>query len=461
MFFKVECPNCSKVLKVGEQHLNRKANCPYCKNAFVVPGPKEESPSQPEQQPEQPAFEGIDTGSTDVIAQRRTKGKPQPAKGAAASVLQASAGSDVSLLVSGGIAVALSVVFCGLMFPFKGTYLGDLFLDRGWVPFALVFLSAWSAAILALKYRKISRQKQALMLDLLPTEISNDITPESVDRFLSHISTQPVRPQDSYLVNRVVRGLEHFRVRNSASEVASILSSQGEIDATTVASSYTMTKVFIWAIPILGFIGTVIGISAAVGGFSGSLDDTNDVAKLKESLNGVTGGLATAFDTTLVALVMSLLVKFPTSSLQKQEEGFLNGIDEYCNENLLKRLDDGRGGVEGAMTSDAALEAWTRRMEAMGTKISQQVVEGWEKINAGIRDNEGQRLARVKESDLVMTQAGESMRASAESLNKGIIQLNAGLQGLNKVLAALGQQKVSIDMPERRRSWAFWRSNGN
>lgn len=456
MFFKVECPNCNKVLKVGEQHLNRKANCPYCKNAFVVPGPQEESPAQAEQQP---AFEGINTG--DVIAERRTKGKPQPPKGAAASVLQSSAGSDVSLLVSGGIAIAVSVVFCGLLFPFKGTYLGDLFLDRGWVPFALVFLSAWSATILVLKARKLSRQKQALMLDLLPSDISVDITPESVDRFLSHISTQPVRPQDSYLVNRVVRGLEHFRVRNSASEVASILSSQGEIDATTVASSYTMTKVFIWAIPILGFIGTVIGISSAVGGFSGSLDATDDVAKLKESLNGVTGGLATAFDTTLVALVMSLLVKFPTSSLQKQEEGLLNGIDDYCNENLLKRLDDGRGGVEGGMTSDAALEAWTRRMEAMGTKLSQQVVDGWEKINAGIRQNEGERLTRVKEVDEVMVRAGESMRESADSLSKGINQLNAGLHGLNKVLAALGQQKVSIEMPERRRSWAFWRSNGN
>ncbi len=455
MFFKIECPKCGKVLKVGEQHLNRKANCPYCKHGFVVPGPKEEQAPPQEEQP----FEGIDTG--DPVAERRAKSKPQPAKGAAVSVLQTGVGSDVSLLVSGAIAIALSVVFCGLMFPLKGTYLGDLFLDRGWVPFALIFLTSWSAAILVLKARKMARQRQAMLLDLLPTDISADITPDSVEAFLSHISTQPVRPQDSYLVNRVVRGLEHFRVRNSASEVASILSSQGEIDATTVASSYTMTKVFIWAIPILGFIGTVIGISAAVGGFSGSLDDTNDVAKLKESLNGVTGGLATAFDTTLVALVMSLLVKFPTSSLQKQEEGFLNGIDEYCNENLLKRLDDGRGGLEGGMTSDAALEAWTRRMEAMGTKHSQQVVEAWDKINQGIIDGEAQRVARVKEVDQVMMQAGESMRESAESLNKGIAQLNAGLKGLNQVLGSLGQQKVSIEVPERRRSWAFWRSNGS
>jgi len=454
MFFKIECPNCGKVLKVGEQHLNRKASCPYCKNSFVVPGPKEE----PQEDEAQQFFNSLDPG--DVAKQRLPKGKSPPAKGGAASVWQSNTGSDVSLLVSGGVAVLLSIAFYGLMFPMKSTYLGELFLARGWVPYALVFLTSWSVAILVLKARKMSQQRQAMLLDLLPTDISSDITADLVEKFLSHIATQPVRPEESYLVNRVVRGLEHFRVRNNASEVGSILSSQAEIDATTVASSYTMAKVFIWAIPILGFIGTVIGISAAVGGFSGSLEDTSDVTKLKESLNGVTGGLATAFDTTLVALVMSLLVKFPTSSLQKQEEGFLNGIDEYCNENLLKRLDDGRDAVEGGMTSDAALEAWTRRMEAMGTKLSQQVV-GWEKINAGIHENEGERLARVKEVDMVMARAGESMRESAESLRQGITQLNTGLHGLNEVLDALGQQKVTIEVPERRRGWAFWRSNNN
>ncbi len=455
MSFKVECLSCGKVLKVGEEHLNRKVKCPYCKNAFVVSGPKPESQADAAQQ----FFDSIDPD--DAVKHRLAKGKPQPAKGAAASMMQSGSGSDVSLLVTGAMAVGLSILFCGLMVPLKGTYLSDLFLDRGWVPFALVFLTSWSASILVLKARKMAQQRQAMMLDLLPTEVSADITPDLVEKFLAHIATQPVRPQDSYLVNRVVRGLEHFRVRNSASEVSTILASQAEIDTTTVVSSYTMTKVFIWAIPILGFIGTVIGISAAVGGFSGSLEGTDDVAKLKESLNGVTGGLATAFDTTLVALVMSLLVKFPTSSLQKQEEGFLNGIDEYCNENLLKRLDDGHGGMEGGMTSDAAMEAWTRRMEAMGTKLSQQVVEGWEKINAGVRENEGQRLARIQEVDAVMEKAGKSMSESAESLHQGITQLSAGLHGLNQVLESLGQQQITIEAPGPRRSWAFWRSNHN
>ena len=37
---------------------------------------------------------------------------------------------------------------------------------------------------------------------------------------------------------------------------------------------------------------------------------------------------------------MSVLVMFPTSMLQTKEEALLTAIDDYTNENFLKRLDD-------------------------------------------------------------------------------------------------------------------------
>jgi hypothetical protein len=54
----------------------------------------------------------------------------------------------------------------------------------------------------------------------------------------------------------------------------------------------------------------------------------------------VTTGLAVAFDTTLLALVMSIAIMFPASSLQKAEEGFLSRVEAYCDERLARRLDD-------------------------------------------------------------------------------------------------------------------------
>ena len=99
-----------------------------------------------------------------------------------------------------------------------------------------------------------------MLFDLLPDSLGRDITVESVDRFASGIRDLPVNPGSSFLVQRVLRGLEHFTVRRSASEVSTVLASQSELDSNAVSSSYALLNVFIWAIPILGFIGTVQGL---------------------------------------------------------------------------------------------------------------------------------------------------------------------------------------------------------
>ena len=342
MYFTFDCPACQKQLKVPSDAAGRKARCPYCKHSLVVP----QSP-EPETPAESNAFPGISDISTKSAAGRPSR--PASKKKSQESSQKAGSGgwserTDVSLLTSMSIGLVIAISFIVLMIPLKMAeiFVGELFLDRGWVPFALVFLFGWSVAILYMKWKKIKRQKDSMLLDLLPNEVSEDITQESVGGFVEHVHELPLGAGESFLVNRVLRGLEHFRVRNSNPEVAAVLTSQSDIDANAVQSSYTILNVFIWAIPILGFIGTVIGISAAVSG----IDMSGDIANVKDSLNDVTSGLATAFDTTLIALVMSMFVMFPTSSLQKAEEDMLNSVDEYCAENLLKRLNDGHEGAE-------------------------------------------------------------------------------------------------------------------
>jgi len=127
-------------------------------------------------------------------------------------------GTEVSLSKSGLIAIGASVVFIVLMFPLKDYYLGELFLKRGWVPFALVFLMSWSATILILKYFKLAKQKDSMLFDTLPTDISEEISEKTVPKFIEHVSNLPVDPRESFLVNRVLRGLEHFSVLKSSAE---------------------------------------------------------------------------------------------------------------------------------------------------------------------------------------------------------------------------------------------------
>jgi biopolymer transport protein ExbB/TolQ len=265
--------------------------------------------------------------------------------------------AQVSMVTSAGIAFSMTIVLCAVLFPLRDTTLGELILKRGWVPYVLVFMTAWSFAILFLKSRMLKNQKESMKFNLLPTKISATITIESVPTFEQHIRTLSVNHKGNFLVTRLLRGLSHYEARGNHAETAEILTSQSDIDATTVDSSYTIVKVFIWAIPILGFIGTVVGISDAVGGFAGELGAADDMAVLKDKLGMVTSGLGVAFDTTLLALIMSVMVMFPASVMQMREEELLNAIDDYCNENFLKRLEDSSSETAHAHASQTELLA--------------------------------------------------------------------------------------------------------
>ena len=398
--------------------------------------------------------------------------------------------TNVAMLPSMGIGLGIAVGFYILLIPFAQFYVGDLFLRRGWVPFVEVALMGWSVAILVLKVRKLQRQKHAMLLDVLPTDIADDITPENVGEFIEHVQSLPTRLHESFMVKRMRRGLEHFQVRRSNPEVASMMLSQSEIDAGAVHTSYTLIKVFIWAIPILGFIGTVLGISNAVGAFSGALDAAQDIAVLKNSLNSVTAGLAVAFDTTLIALVISLIISFPASAMQKAEEDLLGWVDAYCNENLLKRLNDAGGVSEVASHTEAIMqalgaavtenqqtilddfhavqegmvevqqeqaamlrsltEAAQGQLEAMEQRAAehqQQIEENLERVVSPV-DKAMSRLAERGEASTRDTL--DAMQTAAQGVLAYCDTLTAGMAAMNKILGELGGKRVVIRKARRK-----------
>jgi DNA-directed RNA polymerase subunit RPC12/RpoP len=374
MYFKFKCSHCGNDLKIAEEKAGLKARCPYCDGTVVVPAPpwmeagegegaaaqeaSAQEASADRQAPSSPAPADAKPPpkrprEKRPSRERAGKRRQEPARSSDQPAPLAS-GTDVPALQSIALGVAMAAGFYVLVLPFGGTHFGALFLRRGWVPFVEVILMGWAVGILVLKWRKLRHQRAAMLLDVLPSGLGEEIAEGNVDRFIDHVKRIPPHLRDSIMVNRIRRALEHFRVRRSNPEVASMLAAQSEIDASAVHSSYTMIRVLIWSIPILGFIGTVLGISDAVAGFSESLDQAQDIEVLKASLNDVTAGLAVAFDTTLVALCMSVLASFPAHSIQKSEEDLLNWVDEYCGENLLKRLNDA-GAVSAVASHTQAL----------------------------------------------------------------------------------------------------------
>jgi len=104
-------------------------------------------------------------------------------------------------------------------------------------------------------------------------------------------------------------------------EVANLMIAQSDIDASRIQGSYSILKVFLWPVPILGFIGTVLGLSESIAVF-GEID-ASDTEALTETIGSVTSGLGTVFNTTLLGLVLSVFMAFPIAAVQKTSSNTL------------------------------------------------------------------------------------------------------------------------------------------
>ncbi len=517
MYFNFACPSCSKNLRVRDELAGRNARCPYCKHQVTVPdkpapepesvpsfdlasmdlnspsfgAPAESRGTTPAEGPALGGFGGTAPRTNELRAPvAKALSKPGSAttpagRGAfAASANRPTAkpkgnqqtrsnddGTNISMVWTSAIGLLFTVIFYAALAPIPANYFRDLFFNRGWVTVAEAFFMFWAIAILILKSRKLVRQRESMLFDLLPENISKDISLRNVDKFTEHVRDIPVDTGASFLVRRVLRGLEHYSVRGSASEVSTILSSQSELDNAAVGSSYGLLNVFIWAIPILGFIGTVQGLGNAVGNLSGSLEAASDVDSIKKSLGAITGGLGVAFDTTLVALIMSLFLKFPASSLQKAEEDLLNWVEEYCNENLLKRLVDEESSRPSApLTSEATLNqainaaliphqaelrAWTARLQEIGKSLTDEITQGWTTMQGNLQSVHAERLNEFQTAVVSLGTVTTQMASLTEQLQQTQQQQAAWAHQMNDQLttqATAGHQQVAALLQQSTQS---------
>ena len=91
--------------------------------------------------------------------------------------------------------------------------------------------------------------------------------------------------------------------------------------------SYLLPRYISWAVPILGFIGTVLGISLAADGIRRIIGSDAGLSGLSSDLSGAIAPLGIAFDTTLIALSLSVVLTLFLSLVQRDEERILAEIE--------------------------------------------------------------------------------------------------------------------------------------
>jgi biopolymer transport protein ExbB/TolQ len=256
---------------------------------------------------------------------------------------------DVSLLTILVIALIVTISIYLIVFPFKTSFIGILLYERGLTQHLAIYFACIVGTLIFLKITKLQKEFRALKRFWLPDTIKfGDPTDKDV------LLVQKSLVKDNHLIaircSRVIAAYIQSGNRKPAAELA-LDDSAFYINASE--SSYTFPRILIWAIPLLGFIGTVFGISEAVNGFSALLEKAADIELIKAGIGTVTTGLAIAFDTTLLALFLSILVMIPLVLIEQIETRLLLGIDIYINDKLLPLFKEKSGDIDERIVNRA------------------------------------------------------------------------------------------------------------
>jgi biopolymer transport protein ExbB/TolQ len=240
-----------------------------------------------------------------------------------------------------GLCLLVAVIALFLMDRLLPPALADMLLDKDrstypvtvqvvmWLVFAL------GVGELILRARDAYAERAELRAGYLPEDLATVLTREDMKRIWATTrgATMPgAASEDRFLprlINRIVTLIQHDRPVEQAD---SVLTASVELYLHEIDLRYSLIRYVVWAIPTLGFIGTVIGISLALA-FAGQVD-LQDPTLLAE----LTKRLAVAFDTTLLALILAAILVLGQHIIQAMEERALNRGGQYVLDNLVNRL---------------------------------------------------------------------------------------------------------------------------
>jgi biopolymer transport protein ExbB/TolQ len=339
-------------------------------------------------------------------------------------------GTDANVFIQIAVGILGTILVAFAVVPLKGTkadYLYGIINDRGPVQYLEILMAFMVGAMIVLKGRIVSKNLRVIASNPLPPELDlNDDAALQAFR-----DSLPQRPEFewSILLNRLDRALALWLGTKDVARVATYLQIESNRDQSASDSSYSLSRALMWAIPILGFIGTVNGLSQAVAGF-GVLGGSADVGAIKEAIGQVTLGLGVAFDTTLLALILTTLLMFPLTAFQRREENLFVELDNYLDDVLLARLpspeqkpiviENLEDSIEAAFRRyipdpDRYDEVFTRSIERAAAAVEERFSGMTLKYETTLRDL-SQRLA--ENIQVAGTSVEQSLRTLADDMRK-------------------------------------------
>ena len=190
-------------------------------------------------------------------------------------------------------------------------------------------LGLWAIAIMGFKAFRVNAEKSLLEAPLIEIADGTRILPEDARALARKVEELPEEQMDFLLPRAILGALQRLAGRGSAQEIAGSVRDICESDSQRLDTELSMIRYIAWAIPSIGFIGTVRGIGAAL-------------ANAHEAVNGdiasVTANLGVAFNSTFIALLISIIIQFLSHQLTLHQERLVLDAQRYCDKRLLRHI---------------------------------------------------------------------------------------------------------------------------
>ena len=286
-----------------------------------------------------------------------------------------------------------------------------------------VILFCCAMGALVAKLWQTLGERAACAASPLPAWDGKPVAVTEAPRLLSALLKLPRRLHSTWLAQRVRAVLDFLRQRGTADELDDQMRALADNDSIALENSYALTRFITWAIPILGFLGTVLGITGAIAGITPEV--------LEKSLSSVTDGLALSFDATALALGLTMITMFCTFLVERAEQGVLDEVDRYVDTHLAHRFV--RQGSDQAPVF-AAVEAQTSAVIAATEKLVRQQADIWAEALAGAEQRAAEKLARALDASIERTLKAHEARLG--DLEKRSVEHGAALMKQISSLAA-------------------------
>ncbi len=194
---------------------------------------------------------------------------------------------------------------------------------------AEIILMLWAMTILAYKAHRQRIERNALDADMLRIPEGMKVLPEDTREYSRQVEALPAERRDLLVPRALLATLARFGATRNVQDVSTVAHNLCTAEADRLDSELSMLRYIAWAIPAIGFIGTVRGIGDALSQAHKAVGG---------DISGVTEGLGVAFNSTLIALLLSIFLMFLLQALQRAQERLVLDAETYLDQKLIRNM---------------------------------------------------------------------------------------------------------------------------